>query len=299
MIPLTHGLQYLTSLHDLQVLRLTTPPPRRTQRSGSSLQDLSVVPPPSTPHSKLGVKIMVDPTIIAFNRNGPNNLGLSVIDESENDLPLMSGSGVRVQRGDTYFTDETGKFTAGIWECTPCQTALGPYPVNEFMILLVGSVILIDEKGNEMTFHAGEAFVIPKGMVVSWKQTEVVRKFYVMTLDENMATGPSGTLTPSRIINIPDESEIMETVVYKDPSKQFLVGCARIINRGGPIPFPTSDTLLHVVDGKIIIIIRGVARTFAKGSTFLIPTGTRCELDSEFLGHAIFCSWEPNRRLPY
>ena len=235
---------------------------------------------------------MVDfnPTVIAFNRNGPNDLGLSVIDESENDLPLMSGSGVRVQRGDTYFTDETGKFTAGIWECTPCQTALGPYPVNEFMILLVGSVILIDEKGNEMTFHAGEAFVIPKGMVVSWKQTEVVRKFYAMTLDENMANGPSGTLTPRRIINIPDER--METVVYKDPSNQFLVGCT-------PIPFPTSDTLLHVVDGKIIIIIRGVARTFAKGSTFLIPKGTRCELDSEFLGHAIFCSWEPNRRLPY
>jgi uncharacterized cupin superfamily protein len=237
----------------------------------------------------------INPTVIAFNLNGPNNLGLSVIDESEDDLPLMPGSSVRVQRGDTYFTDETGKFTAGIWECTPCQTALGPYPVNEFMILLVGSVILIDEKGNEMTFQAGEAFVIPKGMVVSWKQNEVVRKFYAMTLDENMANGPSDTLIPRRIINIPDESEIMEAVAYSDPSKQFTVGCTRIILRGGPIPFSTSDTLLHVVDGKIIITIGGVARMFTKGNTFLIPKGTRCELDSEFLGHAIFCSWEPNK----
>lgn len=238
----------------------------------------------------------INPTVIAFNLNGPNNLGLSVIDESEDDLPLMPGSSVRVQRGDTYFTDETGKFTAGIWECTPCQTALGPYPVNEFMILLVGSVILIDEKGNEMTFQAGEAFVIPKGMVVSWKQTEVVRKFYAMTLDENMANGPLGTLIPHRI-NVPKEGGLFNIELYKDPSKQFTVGITTIIANAaieGAIPFPRHE-LLHVIDGQIIVTVGDVAHTFATGDTFLVPKGARCKwgADTELLGHAIYCSWDP------
>lgn len=255
----------------------------------TEVSDLDV-PPNQISYSREMVDI--NPTVIAFNRNGPDNLGLSVIDESEDDLPLMPGSGVRVQRGDTYFTDD--KFTAGIWECTPCQTVMGRYPVNEFMILLVGSVVLIDEKGNEMTFQAGEAFVIPKGMVVSWKQTEIVRKFYVMTLDESMVNGPSESLIAHRII--PGEGELFNIELYQDPSEQFTVGITKIIANAieGHIPFPWNE-LLHVIDGQIIVTIGEVVHTFVTGDTFLVTKGARCKwgVDTELLGHAIYCSWDP------
>jgi hypothetical protein len=45
-------------------------------------------------------------------------------------------------------------------------------------------VIIVHEDGTETIFRAGESFVIPKGAPVSWKQTESLRKFYVVVIDE-------------------------------------------------------------------------------------------------------------------
>jgi uncharacterized cupin superfamily protein len=240
---------------------------------------------------------MADHTVIAFDRDGPGGRGLSTIDESPDDLPLVPGSGVRVQRGDTYFTDDTGKCIAGIWECTPCQTAMGPYPFDEFMVILEGSVIIVEEDGTETTFRAGEAFVIPKGAPISWKQTMSVRKFYVIIIDEEIEAGAQETLKIRRIDpteDIPDSRG-----VFADSSGRLRAGIKdRILMSSSP-PFPENE-LLHILEGEVTITtdVDGAGdgsevRTFVAGDTFLVPRGVNCWRDSTDDVLAIFCSWDP------
>jgi uncharacterized cupin superfamily protein len=117
---------------------------------------------------------------ILFEREGPTETSLvqwPAIDHSN----LTAGE--PVQRGHTYFDDDTGTLTCGVWECTPMTTKLHPHPVNEFMYILGGVVTIVDQSGNEETISAGQSFVLPKGMPRIWKQTETVRKFYVIFND--------------------------------------------------------------------------------------------------------------------
>jgi hypothetical protein len=48
---------------------------------------------------------------------------------------------------------------------------------NEFMLVLQGSVTLVNTGGGETTVRAGESFVVPQGWDGYWKQLEFFRKF--------------------------------------------------------------------------------------------------------------------------
>jgi uncharacterized cupin superfamily protein len=41
-------------------------------------------------------------------------------------------------------------------------------------------VTLEDKSGREETFKAGDAFIVPKGVAVKWKQSEHIRKYWVI-----------------------------------------------------------------------------------------------------------------------
>jgi uncharacterized cupin superfamily protein len=85
-----------------------------------------------------------------------------------------------VELAHNYYSSPCGRLSAGVWECTPCVGKLGPYPVDEFMLVLSGSVTIVHEDGHEETFRAGDAFAIHKGLRCQWKQTETIRKYYVI-----------------------------------------------------------------------------------------------------------------------
>ena len=244
---------------------------------------------------------MTDLTIIAFDRDGPDGRGLSAIDESPDDLPLVPGSGVRVQRGDTYFTDDTGKCIAGIWDCTPCQTAMGPYPFDEFMVILEGSVIIVHEDGTETIFRAGESFVIPKGAPVSWKQTESLRKFYVVVIDEEEIEADDLPETLPAVRRIDPTMDVPDSRgLYADPSGRFTAGIkdGKLVSSSSS-PRPTNE-LLHILEGEVTLTTDAGGggggcdvRTFVAGDTFLVPRGGNCHRGSTGDVLAIFCSWDP------
>ena len=68
----------------------------------------------------------------------------------------------------------------GLWESTPFERAVAPFPRNELMCILEGSVTLTDGDGVEHRFNAGDAAYVPMGAPCGWKSTEPVRKFYVI-----------------------------------------------------------------------------------------------------------------------
>ena len=122
----------------------------------------------------------LDQGIIRFDPEGPPGQGLEPMVEITPDM-LVEGSAS--ERCHNYYTSPSGLLTAGVWKCTAHTLEFGPYPVDEFMLVLDGSVNIVHEDGHEEIFRAGDAFVIPKGLPCQWKQTESIHKIYVILDD--------------------------------------------------------------------------------------------------------------------
>ena len=123
-----------------------------------------------------------NPNIIRFEPSGPADQPLVQIFDT---TPEEVEEGTPFEMAHDYYMSEDKSLTAGVWHCTPHTTKFAPYPTDEFMLVLEGSVIIVTEGGHEEVFRAGDAFVIPKGLPCSWKQTESIRKYYVIFDDPN------------------------------------------------------------------------------------------------------------------
>ena len=116
-------------------------------------------------------------SVIRLNRDGPEGAGLPFWGHLENENVI---DGEPTETGHNFFTDATGKLTSGVWEVTPCTTQADAYPVDEFCIILSGTVVITDGAGRAETFKAGDAFVVPKGTPCTWHFPETTRKYYVI-----------------------------------------------------------------------------------------------------------------------
>ena len=85
---------------------------------------------------------------------------------------------VPTQKQHTCYEDTTGQMRSGTWCSTPFESELKPFPRNEMVHLIEGSVTLIDEDSVEHHFKAGDAFFIPMGTICSWQTTENTWTFY-------------------------------------------------------------------------------------------------------------------------
>ena len=254
---------------------------------------------------------MSDLEIIQFHSNGPTDCGLSLWDPISSEGVAL---GEPVQHCHTYFDDSTTTLTAGVWTCTPFTAKPSPYAVNELMIVLEGAITIINEQGVEETIGAGQGFVIPKGMPSTWKQTEFVRKFYVIfddpseqkpiapgalglhRLDPNVAMAPLGDLDPSRYEGSVPTQHI--NTIFTDATGQMTAGLwASTAMHVKPYVFMRNE-LMHLLEGSVTITNGdGIARTFSAGDTFLVPKGMTYQWHSDGYVKKIFCIFEPHEVL--
>ncbi len=120
---------------------------------------------------------MTKASVIRLNSEGPEGAGLQFWGHLENEN-VIEGNPTEI--GHTYFTDDTGQLTAGVWECTPCTSQIDSYPVDEFCFILSGVVVVTDDTGHSETFKPGDSFVIPKGLKCTWHMPETTRKYFVI-----------------------------------------------------------------------------------------------------------------------
>ena len=143
----------------------------------------------------------LDRGIIRFDPEGPPGRGLEPVVEI---TPDMVEAGSASELCHNYYTSPSGVLTAGVWKCTAHTLEFGPYPVDEFMLVLDGSVNIVHEDGHEEIFRAGDAFVIPKGLPCQWKQTESIHKIYVI-LDDSETPIPDEPVSNRAIRLSPSE----------------------------------------------------------------------------------------------
>jgi uncharacterized cupin superfamily protein len=94
---------------------------------------------------------------------------------------LISGDPLQ-QIGNTY-SSPCGRFSSGIWECTPGHWRVN-YSEYEYCEIISGLSVLHDAQGGQKVLKAGDRFVIPAGFVGSWEVRETCRKRYVIFDDQ-------------------------------------------------------------------------------------------------------------------
>ncbi|HBM14073.1 MAG TPA: hypothetical protein DD390_15375 [Rhodospirillaceae bacterium] len=234
------------------------------------------------------------------------------------DLPVLPeipasviASGAPVHRGVDLLEVPALGLTAGIWACTAWTAQMGPYSVDEFMIVLEGAVTIRLESGAEITVSAGQSFFLPKGLVCAWHQTGNIKKVYVIfeqgaagTLEgvghdgSGLVIDPALPLAPSVgpgaeiLIGATPEQQAVE--LYEDATGQFSVGLWQSTPYSRkPVRFDRYE-LMHLLSGSVTLTETGQkARTFTAGETFLVPLGAEVDWVSTEDVRKIYCSVTP------
>ena len=251
---------------------------------------------------------MADQTVITYEPHGPASTGMPEWDP----MPAEAiAQGSPVQRGHEYFNTAGGALNSGVWDCTPWEGKFAPYGENEFMLVLEGSIHIVDESGATETYSKGEGFILPKGTPCTWKQTEYCRKFYVI-FDDPVADRliDASDLASIRIdceAALPEvtghdpalyESEVPsmhQLPLYRDASAQFEVGlwsCTPMQRKPATI---ARSELMHILEGRgTITNADGVVYSFGPGDTFMVPIGMGYQWQNTETVKKIYCSFTPN-----
>jgi uncharacterized cupin superfamily protein len=236
--------------------------------------------------------------ITVLEPKGPGSAGLA-------ELPPIPAenlvSGKPVQKGYRYYEEQKTGLRAGVWACTPFQTKMEPHAVHEFMHITEGSVIIVHEDGSELKVSAGERFFIPKGTMRSWKQTEPVRKYFMIFPDPSGASAGDATeLRAFKIESAPkpkagngdDASAVIP--IYRDPTAQYSVGIWHPARNGNEGELLAATEMLLPVDGSLTLLGADGEYSLAPGDVALVPAGARMGWRNSESASVIYCAFKGN-----
>jgi uncharacterized cupin superfamily protein len=246
--------------------------------------------------------IMTKPAIVRFDANAP----LEAWPEA-GEGEIAAGS--RASRGRVLFEDKKHGITTGVWEAEANLGRWVNYPVNEFMLVIAGEVVMIEED-RETVIRAGESFFIPKGRRCIWNQAGYVKKFFVIfddrsgtkadaarriaKIDPKVKLAPSTPPGPDMLLSSVPTQHAHE--YFADASGQFTIGVWQTSGYHRKlIDFPRHE-LMHLLEGSVTFADdRGQSQSFAAGDTFFVPLGTPNSWKSEGNLRKIYCIFQPGK----
>ena len=210
-------------------------------------------------------------TVIRFDVNGPN--GLEEWEQMNYDN-LVSGK--PVQRGHLYHEIPEQGYMVGVWDCTAFTDQMMPYTVDEYMFLLDGKITMVMPDGTEILIKAGDAFVIPKGFECQWKQTNYVRKIF-MIFDGKVADSGNKSLKRITVPNLAQPDNVDLTLSRTD----FLNGAGNMsvkVEGYGDVTqmsrISVANELITVLQGSLILNDGHMADVYNSGDTAYLKQGS-------------------------
>ena len=210
---------------------------------------------------------------------GPGGSGLTAWDPID---PAKIESGTPVQHGHLYDEDADLGYTAGVWHCTEFVDLAGPYPVDEFMLVLEGTVVMAMPDGSAVTIRAGDAFVIPKGLDCQWRMPEAVRKIF-MILDRPEVEGAANP-SLSRVTHVrpldpsaapaAEEGVAAERLWFLNADGRMSVSVTDHAGGRMPAAADPAHRLVTVVRGRARVASGAGTQDFGAGDSFYLRAGT-------------------------
>ena len=213
-------------------------------------------------------------------------------------------SGDRGSRGHLWVDESKLGLKVGIWEAEANLGRWMHWPAHEFMIVLEGEVVMIEDD-RETVVRAGESFFIPKGRRCIWNQAGYVKKFMVLfddpagdhtqpifKIDPKVKAKPS-TPPSANILHSPVPTQHTHEY-FENATGEFTVGVWDTTGYHRKlIDFPRYE-LMHLLDGSVTFTDdKGASQTFKAGDTFFVPLGTPNSWKSEGYLRKIYCIFQP------
>lgn len=223
--------------------------------------------------------------IIRLRENGTDGKGLQpmTLDPADFRSPLPR------QNVHVHFTDPALGLNVGVWDTTSMQEAFGPYPGDEFIVVLDGAFAMIDGDGRGVPAHKGQSVVFRNGIPVSWMQPGYLKKFFITLLDPNartpqIASAEGGVIVLDPDLELSDADDVSHSdsgakqrdrVIFTNDAGTMSVGLWDTeAMTTDPYPFPYHE-FGQVLEGSVTITGEdGSSETFGPGDAFFIPQGT-------------------------
>ncbi len=229
--------------------------------------------------------------IIRLDPKGLDGVGLRPLDLDPSDFQ----SPLPKQNYHLYYTDPAIGLNVGVWDSTTMQETFGPYPGDEFILVLAGAFSMLDADGKGVPAAAGDLVAFRNGAPMSWKQEGYLRKFYLTLLDPEADTpaidsaeggvvviDPATELTDDSILTASESTGSgvieRERVFFENDAGTMTVGLwdCQAFDGEKMTPFPCHEFVV-MADGEVTIReAGGVEQTFGPGDVFFVPKGTLC-----------------------
>lgn len=198
-----------------------------------------------------------------------------------------------------------GEFVVALYEAMPAVIDIPePYPYDEYVRVLEGSVILTSSEGERQSYEAGDAFLVPVGWTGTWEMSTRFRELIIVdrkgweavesmiaTLfgaDAESSTGQTSVLplltTSLKQAPLDDLPPWPQGVVLSGANKHG----QKVLHSGNVVaalygaeaarlsvsePFPYDEYVL-VLSGEVTLTSgTGHSQTFGTGDSFLVPKG--------------------------
>ncbi len=199
-------------------------------------------------------------------------------------------SGARDNRGHLWLDDTAAGLEAGVWESEPNLGRWMEWPVHEFMIIVEGEVVMIEED-RETVVGPGESFLIPKGRRCVWNQSSYAKKFF-MIFDDKSALSADGAPPILKL-----DPDLGAHKYFEDASGQLTIDVRELTARRRDQTPSSSHQLTHVLEGHLDVTDdAGRTHAFAAGDTFFVPIGAVISSESEGTARGVCCTFTPRSR---
>lgn len=190
-------------------------------------------------------------------------------------------SGTHEQAGVTVFEDAERGLTVGLWEQEANESAWLDYGANEFMTLLDGEVVIVEED-RTVAVRPGQTFFLPKGLRCRWTQPGHVLKFFLIHDDGRRVERPEALRTivvdPAALDDVAPQADgrpaIRDLQLFANEGGNFALS----LQEYGPLDFSAEahpvHEFMHVLSGALEIEDESGSRRFGAGESFLVPLGS-------------------------
>jgi uncharacterized cupin superfamily protein len=198
-----------------------------------------------------------------------------------------------------------GEFVVALYEAMPAVIDISePYPYDEYVRVLEGSVVLTSSEGERQSYEAGDAFLVPVGWTGTWEMPARFRELIIIerkgweavesmiaTLfgaDPESRTAQTSVLSlltaPLRKMPLEDLPPWPQEVVLSGANEHG----QKVLHSGHIVaalygaeaarlsvsePFPYDEYVL-VLSGEVTLTSdAGQSQTFGTGDSFLVPKG--------------------------
>ena len=198
-----------------------------------------------------------------------------------------------------------GELVVALYEAMPAIIDIPePYPYDEYVRVLEGSVVLTSSEGERQSYKAGDAFLVPVGWTGTWEMPTRFRELIIVdrkgweAVESMIATlfGTDAESGTGQTSVLPLSTASLKQAPLEDlpswPQEVVLSGTnkhgQKVLHSGNVVtalygaeaarlsvsePFPYDEYVL-VLSGEVTLTSdAGESQTFGTGDSFLVPKG--------------------------